>query len=311
VNELVARQLVAGELVPGQGLDGHARRGRAGAGRWRSLAGRALREPFLHFLLLGGALFLFSHHLEERARFTRIVVTKAQVQGIADNYRLQYGSYPSATQLDSLVEGYIREAVFYHEAQKLGLDKGDEIIRRRLVQKYEFLQQDLGIAHEPAETELRAWYQAHPQQYLAPARATFTHVYFSVDRRGEQGAQSAAKALAAQLEASGATRAADAGDRFPGPQDFAGLAQPDAARVFGKDGLAVQLYSLPPGHWSAPLRSGLGWHVVYVDGQEAARPAPFDEVRDNVRRDFLESARAARNAEAYARLQRGFEIVRE
>jgi hypothetical protein len=311
MNELIAELTLLSAGVARRS-QGHAETGGAAAGaRVRALLYRAVREPFLHFVILGAGLFFLNHHLEERARFTHIAITKDQARGIADNYRLQYGAYPDAGQLESLVEAFTREEVFYHEALKLGLDKDDEIVRRRLVQKYQFLQQDLTIGREPTDSELRAWFTAHPDPYRIPARLSFSHVYFSADQRGEAGAQQAARQLAAQLSAAGVQRAADAGDRFPGPQDFSALTEDETAKVFGKDGLSTALFGLAPGHWSEPLRSGFGWHVVYVNAREPGRAATFDEVRDNVRRDYLEAARAARNAEVYAKLRKGFEIVRE
>ena len=124
--------------------------------RWREL----LSEPFFHFLVLGAVLFGINQYLEVRSRFTHIAITPVIVQGIAENYRLQYGSLPTPQRLDALVEARIREEVFYHEALRLGLDQDDEIIRRRLVQKYEFLQQDLEIVADPSEQTLRAFIEA-------------------------------------------------------------------------------------------------------------------------------------------------------
>lgn len=279
--------------------------------RLKSFLRRASRESFLHFLLLGAVLFAVNERLEERSKFTHITVTQQTVRGIAENYRLQYGVTPTAHQLDNLVDEYVREEVFYHEALKLGLDRDDEIIRRRLVQKYEFLQQDLGLAHEPTETELRRYYTEHQQDYRTPARVSFTHVYFSPDARGEEAAKSDALRLASSLNAQGITRAVDHGDRFPGPTDFAAASTEELSRVFGKEGLAAEVLSVTPGLWAGPLHSGLGWHIVFVNGQRPEEQATFEAAEETVRRDFLDAIRAKRNAEVYANLKRGFAIVRE
>jgi parvulin-like peptidyl-prolyl isomerase len=272
---------------------------------------RAAREPFLHFLLLGAALFIVNHLLEERARFTRITLTKNQAQGIAENYRLQYGGLPSPQQLDALVEQFIREEIFYHEALKLGLDTDDEIIRRRLVQKYEFLQQDLATPAEPTEAQLLAHYQQNLQQYRSPETVTFTHVYFSTDIRGDAGAQRAAEEAAAALNVQGLTRAADRGDRFPGVLDFSALSSDELARVFGREGLTRAISTVELNRWSEPLRSGFGWHTVYVSARQAGRQLPFAQVRGEVLRDYTEAERERRNRETVAKLRNHFQIVRE
>jgi peptidyl-prolyl cis-trans isomerase C len=280
-------------------------------GGLRSFLRRAVREPFLHFLLLGAALFAVNEYLEERSKLTHIVITPDIVQGIAANYRLQYGAPPTGAQLDSLVDQYVREEVFYHQALKLGLDHDDEIIRRRLVQKYEFLQQDLALAQDPTRAQLESFYTQHQSDYRTPERVSFTQVYFSPDLRGEEGARAAAVRTAAALNVRGVTRAVDAGDRFPGPTDYAAASGEELSRVFGKEGLAAQVFGVAPNQWSQPIRSGLGWHVVLVSEQRPARLATFAQAEDTVRRDYLESERSRHNAQMYEKLRRRFVIVRE
>src|SRR5579862_582030 len=89
---------------------------RAGArnGRWRALLARVAREPFVHFIVLGGLLFAFNEYLEARANFSRITITREDVAGIITNYQLQYGITPAGEQLQSLIDQYVREQVFYH-----------------------------------------------------------------------------------------------------------------------------------------------------------------------------------------------------
>jgi hypothetical protein len=224
---------------------------------------------------------------------------------------LQYGRYPTAAQLESLVDGFIREEVFYHEAQKLGLDQDDEIVRRRLVQKYEFLQQDLAIATDPSDADIKAYFEKHADHYRIPQTAAFSQVFFSVDRRGEASARAAAELAAGKLNAAGVDRAPEDGDPFPGPEDFPALSAEEAERVFGLGELTAGLFQLTPGHWSAPLRSTYGWHIIRMEAYTPSRPADFERVKEQVRRDFLEDARAARNEANYAQLRRNFEIVRE
>jgi peptidyl-prolyl cis-trans isomerase C len=270
-----------------------------------------VREPLLHFVLFGVAIFGLSHYFHERARFSRITVTQDEIRGLADNYRLQYGALPTPQELQPLVDNFIKEEILYRQAKKLGLDVNDEIIRRRLVQKYEFLQQDLTTPVEPTESQLREYYRWHPDRYLRPETITFTHVYFSPDGRGDRGARDAAQALASNLNRRGATRAADQGDRFPGAADFAAASRAELGRVFGREGLIEAIFRVEPNHWSTPLRSGFGWHAVYVTSRQPAKEAPFDEVRDSVRLDYLNAERDRRNSQAFGKLRESFRVVRE
>jgi peptidyl-prolyl cis-trans isomerase C len=288
-----------------------APRGAPVIGQWRRGFARAVREPFVHFIVLGALLFAFNEHMEARANFSRITVTRDDVAGIITNYQLQYGITPAGEQLQTLIDQFVREQVFYREALRLGLDKNDEIISRRLVQKYEFLQQDLAIAREPSDAQLLAYYNAHAAQYQVAAKVTFSHVYFSPDTRGEDAAHDAAQHLRMQLVSLGASRAAPQGDSFPGSTDYAALTQPDVARVFGSGELTEQIFKLPAGQWSPPLHSGLGWHLVFVNAVQPARAASFEEVAATVRRDYMDAQRNRDNAQAFAKLKQSFTIVRE
>jgi peptidyl-prolyl cis-trans isomerase C len=279
--------------------------------RGRAFLARAVREPLLHFVVLGAVLYFVSTWLTTHPEAQRIVVSRADIDGIATNYQLQYGARPSGQQLDALVDAFVREEIYYREALRNGLDRNDEIVRRRLVQKYEFLQQDLAAVPEPDEATLTAWFEQHRSQYQQPARVSFTQVYFSPDARGEQGARESAVRERARLVASGRVRAPEDGDLFPGTTDFSALTAQDIGRVFGDGTLSEQIFSLPASTWSAPLRSGLGWHLVRVDGVEPAQVPAYADVAARVRGDWLDAQRGQRNEDDYARLRAGYTIVRQ
>jgi len=270
-----------------------------------------VREPFFQFIALGALLFAASEYLEARANFARIDIGRAQVEGIKNNYRLQYGASPSDEQLNTLVDQFIREEVYYHEALRLKLDQDDEIVRRRLVQKFEFLQQDLATSQDPSEPQLQAFYRSHAKNYEIPERLTFSHVFFSVDRSDEDGARARAERALAALNRQRVTRAPEYGDSFPGAVDYAGATPVQVRRAFGSGTLSEDLYKVTPGYWAGPLRSGFGWHLVYVAAHEPASIAPYEEAREAVRRDYIDAQRDVRNREAYESLKKHFTIVRE
>jgi peptidyl-prolyl cis-trans isomerase C len=289
------------------------RHSRQSAGRvWvRRLIGWVVHEPFFQFIALGALLFAVSEYLEARANFARIDISRAQVDGITNNYRLQYGASPTAEQLNALVDQFIKEEVFYHEALRLKLDRDDEIIRRRLVQKYEFLQQDLGTPMEPSEADLHAFYQLHAKNYEIPERLTFSHVFFSVDRSGDEAGKARAQRVLPALNQQGATRAPASGDSFPGAVDYSGATSTQIRRAFGSSTLSEEIFKIAPGYWAGPFRSGFGWHLVYVAAHEPASVAAYDDARDAVRRDYIDAERGARNAEVLESLKKHFTIARE
>ena len=269
------------------------------------------KEPFFQFIALGAALFAASAYLAARANFAHIDITRTQIEGITNNYRLQYGASPTAEQLTGLIDQFVKEEVFYHEALRLKLDRDDEIVRRRLVQKYEFLQQDLRTPKDPSATDLRAFYRLHAKNYEIPERLTFSHVFFSIDRSGDSVTQARAERALMALKGQQITRAPDRGDPFPGAFDYAEVTPTQVRRAFGSGTLSDRIFKTAPGSWAGPFRSGFGWHVVFVVAREPAGIASFGDVRDVVRRDYLDAERNSRNAEAFEKVKAHFTIVRE
>src|SRR5262249_45356139 len=122
--------------------------------RLRSLGARLLREPLVHFFAAGLVLFAASEHHRGQTDLRRIVVTPQRARLLAEGYHAEFGTEPSARALDQLVDHYVDEEVLYREGVARKLDRDDEIVRRRIVQKMQFLQQDLGAPAAPAEAEV-------------------------------------------------------------------------------------------------------------------------------------------------------------
>ncbi len=140
----------------------------APAPEWRrtTVLKRLAREPFVHFLLIGALIFVAGGVLKGRSDAARYRVTldKDVLGTLALRWEKQYGSPPSAEQLKSLGESFVKEEILYREGLALYLDRDDEIIRRRVAQKLQFLQQDLAIAKDPTDEDLRAYYGGHAAQ---------------------------------------------------------------------------------------------------------------------------------------------------
>ena len=184
---------------------------------------RLMKEPLLHFLILGGILFAVATSVASRQSAAReVAIDKAQQSRLAAIYRTQTGKDPDAQEMNQLVEQFVHDEVLSREATALGLDGNDEIIRRRLVQKMTFLMEDNGANAEPDDAALHRYYQEHPQAFQDAERVWFRHCYFATDQRGADGARNAAAKLGDALNA--ARR-----DPLPGESD----SFPPAKRVFG------------------------------------------------------------------------------
>ena len=282
---------------------------RGAAAGTAAFVGRVLREPLLHFLAAGLVIFLSAQAWRDAHDVRRIVVTAERTAEIANKYRLQFGAAPTPAQLENLVGAYVQEEALLREGKAIGLDRDDEIVRRRIAQKMEFLQQDRALPGPPTDAQLARYFDTHADAYATPVRTTFTHLYFSTDAVGEAPARARAMHELEALKA-GATPGVGA-DPFPDRNDYAGLSRTEATRLFGDSELAGRLDSAPLAAWSGPYRSGYGWHLVRVDARAPATRANLADVRDLVREDYLHAAQARANAKALERLKARYTVVRQ
>ena len=266
----------------------------------------------MQFLVLGGLLFAASALVDARRddAARRIVVDDTVVKRLAALYEAQVGRPPSPGQLEALIEQHVREEVQFREARRMGLDKDDEIVRRRLASKLDFLERDTAAVPEPSAAELQRYYETHGKDFVQPATAAFSHVYFSPDRGGDAAARARAEKAIATLQASRRARAPELGDPFPLQTDFAGVARLDVAQQFGSDAMAEMVFAGPVERWSGPVRSGYGWHLVYVAHREDARLPPLAEIQGKVKAAYVDAAGEQANRERYAALEKRYVVER-
>ncbi len=276
-----------------------------------------MREPLLHFFLLGAVIFGLHAVLTTGAKppppkNQRLVeITSADIEWLRTNWNKRMWREPTPTELEHMIDSFIREEILYREAVSMGLDQHDSIVRRRLAQKMEFLFKDLAEMAQPTEAELRGYLEDHPDRYRFPARVSFTHVYFSPDRRGERAVSDARKVLQS-LEARGLEplEASLLGDRFMLQTHYSRQATEDAAREFGT-AFARRLFELEVGRWHGPVASAYGLHLVFVHDRIESRLPQLEEVRAKVETDLLESRRRKVNQAAYDEIRSRYEVLVE
>jgi hypothetical protein len=261
---------------------------------------RLLKEPLVHFLVLGAALFVAFQLAGKNAAGApgAIVITRAQIESLAAGFSRTWQRQPTADELDGLIQDRVREEVLCREAIALGLDKDDTIIRRRLRQKMEFMSEDVAAVAEPTESDLRTYLAAHPDVFRIEPRISFRHVYLDPGRHKDT-LQADAEKLLAELNAAG--RGADIsrrGDPFLLDHTFDGVPSGVIAKQFGES-FAAAVARLPLGRWQGPIDSGYGAHLVYVGAREAGRMPALDDVRDAVRREWANAQRLEANDAFY------------
>jgi peptidyl-prolyl cis-trans isomerase C len=282
--------------------------------RSRFVAGlmSAVHEPLVHFLLIGVALFLVYSYINrgQGANVNRqIVLTLDDIRQLDISFVSQWHRQPTQEEFAGLVEGFIRQEILYREGLAMGLDKDDTIVKRRMAQKMEFLSEDVASSHEPTTQELKTWYAKNSQRFALPNRATFRHLFFSFDRRGQNAEKGAAEGLAkiaGKPEDSAAARALADPFMF---QDYYGDRAPDQlAKEFGPT-FAQGLFLLKPGMWQGPIESGYGWHLVWIESIAPGRIPAFEEVEPDVKTAWLAAQKAEGWQKAYAEMRARYDVL--
>jgi hypothetical protein len=257
---------------------------------------KLLREPLLHFLLIGIGLFVLYDVLRggDTGAPRDIVVTEARVEALAQSFASTWMRPPTPQEITGLVDDYIAEEIYYREAIAMGLDQDDTVIRRRLRQKMEFISEDAVASAEPTDSELQAYLAKHPEKFVNPASLTFRQIYFSTEKRGEQARVQAEQLLTSLQAGRGPADPAAAGDSTLLPPDLQSASPQLIANTFGSD-FAAQVEEAPVGQWSGPLQSGFGLHLVHVDERVAGALPAFDEIRPIVLREYQAEQRTQSN----------------
>jgi len=273
---------------------------------------RILREPLLHFLLLGAAIFA-AYSLVSQGRGDEpgnVVISAGQVASIELGFTRTWHRPPTHEELEGLLRDRVREEVYYREAMALGLDKDDTIIRRRLRQKLEFLTDDVVDQIQPSDADLNAYLAAHPDSFRVQREFTFSHVYLNPDKHGERLTRDAAELLAQLNQAGGEADVSAFGDSFLLGHSFASLPAVEVATQFGQP-FATKLGEVLPGRWQGPVESGYGVHLVFVSDRTDGRVPMLDDVREAVSREWDNARRLAANDTLYQEMLKRYAVIIE
>ncbi len=273
---------------------------------------KLLREPLLHFLLIGAGLFLVYGQMAEPEveAGNRIVISQTDLERLAQTWLRRMGRLPSDEERQVQLESYIREQVLYREARLLGLDQDDIIVRRRLAQKMEFLFADLTAIDPPDDAALARFLEENAESFAIPVRLSFSHVYLDVKRHGDQVHQQASSILARLRETGMSAKAESLGDAIMLPASFSQASKQQLESLFGQ-AFAAKLFSLPTGQWQGPITSAYGLHLVKIQTRHEASLPALAEIRPRLEREWLAREQRKANDTFYQALRQRYDIVLE
>jgi hypothetical protein len=250
---------------------------------------RWLREPLLHFALIGALLFGADRLLVERADDPNTIVVGTAVADEARRlFRESRGREPNADELAGLTRRWVDNEILYREGLALGVDRGDNMIRERVIFK-SLMVVGSGIKLPPIDDQaLRAWFETQRAKYDEPARYDFQEAVLAADTP-----EAAVRAFVEKLNQG---VAGETGDTGAGLRVFKGRPHANLVQSYGAD-FAQALEAGPAGQWRAlPTREGL--RVMRLDAVTPARPAQFEALRNAVLADWTDATMAQLRTDA-------------
>lgn len=276
-----------------------------------SVLSKVIREPLVHFVLIGAAVFgfyaLMAGDGQEDVR-DRIVVTGGRVEQLAKVFERTWQRPPTPEELRGLIDAFVKEEVYYREALKLGLDRDDTLIRRRMQQKLEFLTEPNDEALQADDATLQTYLDANRATFRVEPKIAFDQVFLNPDKPGEAAPVRARKSLEVLKASEPGDVPADVGDPtlLQGSMKLSPLSL--VARNFG-DSLAAKLTDLPENEWAGPIESPYGLHLVRVIARVDGYDPALAEIRDVVKQKWRADKRDAFQDQAYDQLLSKYDVV--
>lgn len=266
---------------------------------------KLIREPLLHFLAIGLGLFVLYGFVapgDEDLGGKTIVVDRNALLTFVQFRSKAFNPDIAATRLDALseselnllIDDFVREEVLHREALALGMDTNDYVIKQRLIQSIRFITNGfVTAAVNVSDDDVAAYYEANKDDYYIEPYVTFTHVFFSSDRHGAEQARALAEAKLAELNDARVpfSESTRHGDRFLYNVNYVERTEDFVGSHFGRR-MARALFELGADNatWQGPLESSYGHHVIMLGKRTEGRYPELTEVEDAVREDALRVA---------------------
>ncbi len=264
---------------------------------------RVLRDPFIHFAVLGAGVFLWYGTVnpqdEEAAPEKEIVLSTAQIPALTARFQASLQRPATPEDVQDMLNRLVREEIMVREARGLSLEQNDPVIRQRLAQKMRFLTDAAAQSAVPTQDELQTFYEQNQAEYASTPSVTFQQVYLS------DQPEAAAKVIAA-LEAGSSPRELGATSMLaPGLQD---ASQRMVESRFGR-GFFEQITAQKVGQWQGPVTSTFGAHVVLVEALTPARVPELVDVQDRVLADWRRDRSDSLQEELFKELEAQYRVV--
>jgi parvulin-like peptidyl-prolyl isomerase len=266
-----------------------------------------LKDPLLHFLLFGAVIYIVSTFLVSNDNNKQqISISAGQIQHLATLYRKTWQRAPTQKELKGIVDDYVLEQASYLEGVRLGLDRDDIVIKRRLRQKLDFIAEESFSKSTPTDEQLNTFITANADKFSQPPILTLRQIYLDPKIYGDASSPKA-KALLASLKAEPKQDITLLDNRGLFKSHYKAQSTLEFNRLLGKQ-FTNNVLKLAPHSWHGQIRSSYGIHFVYIENKTTGRLPPLDEIRPRVMYEWENAQRIKTMDDFYTNLLSQFEI---
>tara|TARA_B000000565_G_scaffold106142_1_gene79545 strand:+ start:1559 stop:2284 length:726 start_codon:yes stop_codon:yes gene_type:complete len=223
---------------------------------------KGLKDIFI-FLLLGIILVIVDNATQEEQN--KIFVDNQLLTQLNQSFKFQFDREPTDEELTNLLISWYEDEVLYQEALSRGFDSDDEIVRRRLIQKYKDFIKTQAFNYVPTNEELRNFYDKNSVKYVEPFSISFSHNFFKTKNTNQT-------------------------DIFFSGSSFSYVDQIKVDSTFG-EGFFQKILE----NNGKRINSIYGWHEIKNLQIYPEKLISYEKVKDQVLNDFM----LRRNAELY------------
>jgi len=269
-----------------------------------------IKEPLLHFLLLGALLFVvYKAANNGKDDEFKIVIDDDKINHLSALWELQWKREPTSEEMNQLVDNYVREEIFYQEALRMNLDHNDEIVKRRLSQKMEFMANDLTKLIEPAtEENLKKYFDANKDKYVVPNSYSLKIITFSP--ANHQDPKNKAKSVLEKVNSMNEVALVNQGDQLLLPAEFNQASKTEITRELGEE-FYEALENKTLKKWIGPITSAYGEHLVFISEKKDAYVPEMESIAKQLKRDYEYNVETETKDNIYHDLKKKYKIVIE
>jgi len=274
---------------------------------------KIVKEPLFQFIVIGAIVFAFysfikGSYVDENYA---IQITKSEVEAMIDKWMAQMKRPPAREEIDIFLEDYVQREILFREAKAMGLDKNDMVVKNRMLQKIDFLTNDLLVTTSPTDAEALKYFNDNLEKYTIPGKIDFIHIFFNLDKRSIDEAKQTALDLKKNLNKSLTlpNNYFEEGDLFILPYEYFNLSKDDVSNKFGQSELSEEIFSLEEKKWSGPFVSSYGMHLVYISNKKSSTTLQFEDAKSDINDILLKTKRREAKKRLISELKKKYIIT--